>query len=85
MEDAINAYCEKFNSEIKVYDGEIEDVPLSPGEKKYFYYKSNDPKFGEFLVDIHIIRANGEEVCFKQDLTVKLMDGDFINIGMLAC
>ena len=85
LEQALQAYCLKFGSKIKAYDGKLKDIPLNPNEKKYFYYQSNDARLGEALVDIHITKANGEELCYKQDLNVPLEEGDIITLGMPAC
>jgi hypothetical protein len=36
------------------------------------------------LVDIHIRRGK-QEICAKQDMSIPLLDGDIVSIGLLAC
>ena len=85
LKEALETYCNEFNSSYRTYDGKVEGLPLENGEFKYYYYNSSNPKFGEILVDIHVKRLNGDEVCAKHDLALTLKDGDVINLGPLAC
>lgn len=58
---------------------------MAAGEAKYFYYTSSNPRFGDSLVDVHIEKTGGEEVCAKQVLDYRLSDGGIVSIGPLAC
>jgi hypothetical protein len=87
LKEALDSYCSYFNSKYRLYNGDIEELPIKKGEEKYFYYASNNPKskiIDEVLVDIHVIRES-EEICPKQNLDFELVSGDLITIGMLAC
>jgi len=84
LRQALEAYCNKYHSSYRLYDGEFENYPGTESEKKYFYYKSHNPKLGEIIVDIHVERK-GNNICLKQNLDFELLDGDIVRLGSLEC
>ncbi len=83
VKDILVEYCDNYGSSIQPYDGSWEDVPLKNDEQKYFFYTfANGDRV---LVDIHIIKPNGQEICIKQDLSYRVEDGNIIYVGALMC
>jgi len=83
LREALSSYCENYHCRIEPYDGSWDSVPLAPGEEKYFFYKSSDGNVR--LVDIHVCRNDGREICPKQNFEFELLSGDKIYIGELIC
>ncbi len=82
---AIARYSEKYDVEIVPYDGEIKDMLLVE-EEKYFLYTDAPSHSVPYLVDIHIEKLSGEEVCPKQNLLFPVEYGDIIHIhSTLIC
>ncbi|MEL7259317.1 MAG: hypothetical protein AAFN80_16020 [Pseudomonadota bacterium] len=81
--DAIRAYEDEHAVLIRPYDGSLEAIPFNTGEEpKYFFYDNS--AFVGGLVDIHVLRT-GQEICPKQSLSFKLLEGDIVQIGELVC
>jgi hypothetical protein len=80
---ALLAYSREYGVRFRPYDGSHPHIPFEPGEPpKYFFYEKSDGS--SQLVDIHIERGR-EIICAKQDLSIRLQQGDAVRIGQLAC
>ena len=83
LREAVDYYCQAFGSRIVPYDGEVAEVPLAPGEHKYFYYFPEDAE--SVLIDIHLHRKDGSQTCSGQDLDVSLDGVRLVSLGALIC
>lgn len=92
LEQAFFAYGDWYRIEV---DGEKRRSLFAPApgrpshdswqegeEPRYFVFELS-AEFSTY-VDAHVIRGE-EEICPKQDVSFRLMDGDIVSIGMLVC
>jgi hypothetical protein len=89
--EAVEVFEKKFSAKILPFTGFDDDngcLIHDPSDPKYFTCKYEKDK-RKMLIDIHINRLDEYNwpniICLKQDLSFRLMDGDEVSMGELAC